>query len=145
MNIFKKVEAWGDLHQSKWLSVFRVLLGLIIFFKGLFFAKNTDALHEMIANSAVSLYAMYLLSYVIMAQLVGGVLIVIGLITRGAILFIVPIVAGAIIFVNAQKGFYSIHSELGFSILILALLLFFLVFGSGKYSVDEFMRTHVNT
>lgn len=99
----------------------------------------------MMANRAVSLYAVMLTHYVALAQLVGGVLIIIGLITRGAILFQLPILIGAIIFVNADKGFYSIHSELGLSILILALLLFFLVFGSGKFSVDEFMRTHVNT
>ena len=145
MNTFQKVEEWGNTHQSKWLAVLRMLLGLIIFFKGLYFVQNTDALHEILANSAVSFYTLFLINYVAMAHLVGGVLIAIGLITRGAILFQIPILLGAIIFVNAQKGFYSIHSELGLSILILALLIFFLVFGSGKLSGDEFMRTHVNT
>ena len=145
MNRFQKIEAWGDTHQGKWLAIVRILLGLIIFFKGLYFVQNTEAMHEMIANSAVSLYAIMLTHYVAVAHLVGGVLIAIGLITRGAILFQIPVLIGAIIFVNAEKGFYSIHSELGMSILILALLLFFLVFGSGKFSVDEFMRTHVNT
>jgi uncharacterized membrane protein YphA (DoxX/SURF4 family) len=47
--------------------------------------------------------------------------------------------------VNAQRGFFSIHSELGLSLLVLAMLLFFTVFGSGKISVDEFMRTHEHT
>lgn len=145
MNIFKKVETWGDTHQSKWLAVIRILLGLIIFFKGLAFVQNTDALQTMLANSKVSLYSLFFAHWVGLAHLVGGVLIVIGLVTRGAVLVQIPILIGAIVYVNADKGFYSVNSELGFSILILALLLFFLVFGSGKFSVDEFMRTHVNT
>ncbi len=145
MNVFQKIETWGDTHQSKWLAFFRIILGLIIFFKGLFFLQNTDAINEMIANSAVSIYAVALTHIVALAHLMGGFLITIGLVTRIACLFQVPILLGAIFFVNAQKGFFSIHSELGLSILVLALLLFFVVFGSGKISVDEFMRTHEHT
>lgn len=145
MNVFQKIETWGDTHQSKWLAIFRIILGAIIFFKGLFFLQNTDAISEMISNSAVSIYAVALTHIVALAHLMGGILIIIGLITRIACLFQVPILLGAIIFVNAQNGFFSIHSELGFSILVLALLLFFVVFGSGKISVDEFMKTHEHT
>ena len=140
MNLVQKVETWGDTHQSKWFALIRIILGLIIFFKGLFFVQNTDAINAMIANSAIDLYAVFLAHYVALAHLVGGVCIVLGLITRIAILFQIPILVGAIIFVNAERGLYSIQSELGFSILILAMLLFFLVFGSGKISADEYMR-----
>ena len=145
MNTFQKIEQWGDTHQSKWLSLLRIIVGFIIFFKGLYFIQNTEALNAMIANSKVSIYAVALTHYVALAHLMGGILIVIGLVTRLAILFQIPILLGAIIFVNAQKGFYSIHSELWFSILVLALLLFILVFGSGKLSLDSFMRTHEHT
>jgi len=145
MNTFQKIESWGDTHQTKWLAIVRIMLGLIIFFKGIFFLQNSDAIFNMINHSAVSLYAVFLAHYVALAHLVGGFLIVIGLITRVAILFQLPILIGAIVFVNAQQGFFTIHSELGISILVLALLLFFLVFGSGKISVDEFMRTHEHT
>ena len=144
MNLVQKVETWGDTHQSKWFALIRIITGLIIFFKGLFFIQNTDAINAMIANSAIDLYAVFLAHYVALAHLVGGLLIVLGLITRIAVLLQVPILLGAVIFVNAQHGFYSIHSELAFSILVLALLLFFLVFGSGKISVDEFMRNNKN-
>ncbi len=145
MNVFQKIETWGDTHQSKWFALLRIILGLIIFFKGLFFIQNTDDLNAMIANSAVSIYAVFLAHYVALAHLVGGALITVGLITRIAIVFQVPILIGAIVFVNARHGFYSMPSELGFSVLVLVLLLFFLVFGSGKFSFDEFMRTHEHT
>ena len=145
MNALQRIETWGDEHQTKWLAFFRVALGAIIFFKGLYFVSHGGEIETMLANSAVSLYSVALAHYVALAELVGGVLIMIGLITRTAIGFQIPILLGAIIFVNMQHGFFSIHSELGFSILVLAMLLFFFVFGSGKYSVDEFMKTHVHT
>jgi len=145
MNSIQKIETWGDTHQTKWLAILRIILGLIIFFKGVAFIQNTDAIDAMIANSAVSIYAVFLAHYVALAHLVGGFLIVIGLLTRLAIVFQLPILLGAIIFVNAEKGFFSMPSEMGLSIIVLALLLFFLVFGSGKFSVDEFMRTHEHT
>src|SRR4051812_10240315 len=122
MNVVQRIETWGDTHQTKWFALLRIVLGVIIFFKGLYFVQHTDAILQMIANSAVSIYAVFLAHYVALAHLVGGVLIAIGLITRLAIIFQIPILLGAIIFVNAQRGFYSIHSELGFSLLVLALL-----------------------
>ena len=99
----------------------------------------------MIANSAVALYAVFLAHYVALVHLMGGFLIAIGLITRVSVLFQIPILVGAIVFVNAQKGFFSMHSELPLSILVLCLLILFLIVGSGKYSADEFMRTHEHT
>jgi uncharacterized membrane protein YphA (DoxX/SURF4 family) len=145
MNVVQKIETWGDTHQSKWLAFFRVILGLIIFFKGLYYVQNTDAMNAMIANSAVAIYAVFLAHYVALAHLVGGFLIAIGLITRIAIVFQVPVLLGAIVFVHANHGFFYNQSELGLSIIVLAMLIFFLVFGSGKISVDEFMRTHEHT
>jgi putative oxidoreductase len=145
MNLIHKIETWGDTHQAKWFSFLRIILGLIIFSKGVYFIGNTDAIYNMIAHSSDDLYAVILAHLVAIAHLMGGVLITLGLVTRFAILFQIPILLGAIIFVNAQKGFFSIHSELGLSIVTLALLFFFLVFGSGVYSADEFMKNNKGT
>lgn len=145
MNLIHRIESWGDSHQSKWFSVLRIALGLLLFLKGLFFVSDTGAIYTMISNSAVSLYAVMLTHYVALAHLMGGFLIIIGLVTRVAVIFQLPVLIGAILFINAERGFFSIHSELGLSVLRLTLLLFFLVFGSGKYSADEFMRTHEHT
>ena len=145
MNFVKKIEFWGDAHQSKWIAILRILLGVVIFFKGIYFIQNTDEIYNMIAHSAVAIYAVFLAHYVAMAHLMGGVLIAIGLVTRIAILFQIPVLLGAIFFVNAEKGFYTIHSELELSIVILALLIFFLIFGSGNLSADKFMTKHEHT
>ncbi len=139
MNNVHRIENWADHHQWKWMAFLRITLGLIIFLKGLFFIMNTDALLAMIANSAIDLYAVLLVHLVASAHLLGGILIMLGLITRIAVLFQIPILIGAIIFVNASKGFFSIQSELALSVLVLVLLIFFLIFGSGKLSVDAWM------
>ena len=127
------------------MAFVRIVLGLIIFLKGLFFIMNRDALLTMITNSTFDLYAVLLVHLVASAHLMGGILIMIGLITRIAILFQLPILAGAILFVNSKTGFFSMDSELALSVLVLVLLLLFLVFGSGKLSVDEWMKKNINT
>jgi putative oxidoreductase len=145
MNFIQRIENWGDTHQTKWLAFFRIILGTVIFLKGLYYVQNTEAMHAMLANSAVSIYSVALAHYVAMAHLVGGILIAIGLITRIAIVFQIPILIGAIIFVHSSRGFFYNQSELGLSIVVLAMLLFFFVFGSGRPSVDNFMRKHEHT
>ncbi len=145
MNYVKQIEHWAENHQAKWLGALRIVLGLIIFFKGLYFISNTDALYSMFAKSAIELYSVILVHLVASAHLVGGVLITIGLITRIAVAFQIPILMGAIIFINAKSGFFSLQSELSLSIFVLALLIFFFVFGSGKFSVDDWMERNRET
>jgi len=140
MNHVHRIEDWADHHQWRWMAFLRITLGLIIFLKGLFFIMNTDALLAMIANSSIDLYAVMLVHLVASAHLLGGILIMLGLITRIAVIFQIPILLGAIVFVNASKGFFSMQSELALSILVLVLLIFFLIFGSGKLSVDGWMN-----
>ena len=145
MNYVYKIEHWAESHQVKRMAFLRIILGLIIFLKGLFFLMNRDALLAMINNSAFDLYAVLLVHLVASAHLMGGILIVIGLITRIAILFQLPILAGAIVFINSKTGFFSMDSELALSVVVFVLLLVFLLFGSGKVSVDEWMKKNSNT
>jgi putative oxidoreductase len=137
MNMFQRIEVWGEKHHPKWLDLLRILLGIVIFLKGYFYVSNTNELITMMSNSKFPWVSLTLAHYVAFAHLVGGLLIAMGLLTRVAILFQLPILIGAIIFVNSQKGFFSGNSELLFSILILFMLCFFLVEGSGPWSVDE--------
>src|SRR5262249_46589413 len=135
MSLVQKIEDWGDRHHPKWLDVLRILLGLVIFLKGVQYVGNTDALVQMMDNSKFPWVSFGLAHYVAFAHLVGGLLIMMGLITRFAIVCQLPILIGAVIFINAQKGFFSEHnSELSFSLIVLFLLLFFFVEGSGPLS-----------
>lgn len=142
MNVIQKLEAYGESHHPAWLSVLRGVLGLIIFFKGIVFIQDTGALAQLMQDSNFPWSTLWLAHYVAFAHLVGGILIFLGLITRIAILFQIPILLGAIFLVNAPRGFFVGNVELLFSILVLFLLIFFFFWGSGPFSVDEYMRTH---
>jgi len=143
MNTIEKIETWGEKHHPKWIDLLRILLGFIILAKGYYFISHTDGLQQMIAKSRLGTVSFLLAHYVAFAHLIGGILIAVGLVTRIAIIFQLPILIGAVLFVNSTTGFFSENStELWMSLLILFLLCFFLVEGSGPWSIDEYLRRH---
>lgn len=142
MNLVQQIENWGDRHHSKWLDALRIALGILILAKGISFISDTAALDEIIRGSKLEFVSFMLTHYVACAHLVGGVLIILGLLTRVAILIQIPVLLGAVFFINITQGFSAINSELWLSLLVLILLFFFFVSGSGPISVDEWMRTH---
>lgn len=142
MNLVQKIEVWGDTHHARWAEVLRIGLGLVILAKGLSFISDTEALDAMIRNSRFEFIAFILTHYVATMHLIGGVLIILGLLTRWAIAFQLPILAGAIIFINQIGSFSAINSEFTLSLIVFLLLCFFFVYGSGEWSVDEYMKNH---
>lgn len=143
MNFIERVETWGDRHHPKWLDILRILLGVILLWRGVVFISDTSALQQMIDHSRFAEVSFWLAHYVAFAHLVGGMLIIAGLLTRMAALFQLPVLIGAVFFVNLNSGiFNSSSAELWFSVLILFLLLFFTIEGSGPWSVDEYMKKH---
>lgn len=148
MNLIQKVEHWGDAHHSKWLDVVRIVLGIIIFSKGI--ALVSDTAHQqdlLLRNNTFGFSAMMVslaIHIVAFANLVGGLLITIGLVTRFAVVIQIPILVCAIFFVNVRNGFSALNSELWLSIIVLFLLILFWVVGSGPISVDEQMRKKPN-
>ena len=144
MNFFQRLEKWGDAHHPKWLDAIRIVLGIFLFLKGIEFINNMDNLSNVIDSSGFlgSISTGILAHYVVFAHIVGGILIAFGLLTRVACIIQIPILLGAIIFINSSGGLLKPHAELWMSLLVLLLLFFFLVEGSGPISIDEYMRTH---
>jgi len=144
MNVIRKIEHWGDVHHSKWLDALRILLGLIIFSKGISFISDTNTLQNLILENNVFGFSGMLISVVIhlvaFAHLVGGILIAIGLVTRFAAVIQIPILVFAVFFINLTPGFSRPNSELWLSVLVLFLLILFWVTGSGRLSVDEGLK-----
>lgn len=142
MNFLHSVERWGDTHHPKWLDFIRMLLGIFLFMRGVEFINNMDQLSALLTKSEFlgSMSLGVLAHYVVFAHIVGGALVAFGLLTRFACLVQIPILLGAVFFVNADAGLLSPNEGLWLSILVLALLIFFLVSGSGTLSVDEQMR-----
>src|SRR5688572_16084581 len=105
MNVVSNIEKWGNSHRPGWLDVIRIILGVFITYKGLYFIINMNDL-EMTTSGINSYFAgMALAHYIVFAHILGGPLIAFGLFTRIVCLIQLPILLGAVIFVNMPSGF----------------------------------------
>ena len=80
---------------------------------------------------------MITIHYVAPAHLMGGILIFFGLLTRWAIIAQLPILIGAVL-INFLGEMNT--TNLLISSIVLLLCIFFLFYGSGKNSVDYYMK-----
>lgn len=142
MSVITNIEGWGNSHRPGWLDLFRIVLGVFITFKGIEFMMNFENLQAVAGGATVVFTGASLAHYVVFAHVLGGPLIVLGAFTRVVCAIQIPILIGAIIFVNAQKGFLSVgnHMELEVSIAVLVATIIFMIFGAGKFSIDEKRR-----
>ncbi|MEP6513552.1 MAG: DoxX family membrane protein [Parafilimonas sp.] len=136
MNFLERVGQWGDSHHPKWLSIIRIALGLFLFYKGIDFLIHMSELIGMMKSTSFGVFSYVLAGqYVVFAHILGGILLALGLFTRFACLIQIPILLGAVIFVNTNKDLLRPYSALLVSILVLLLLFYFLIIGSGPLSV----------
>jgi uncharacterized membrane protein YphA (DoxX/SURF4 family) len=142
MSVVTDVEKWGNAHRPGFLDFFRIVLGIFLTYKGLEFITNMDELEMTASGINVYFAGAALAHYVVFEHILGGPLIAFGLFTRILSVMNLPILIGAVIFVNAPRGFLSVgsHMELEISLIILAGLIIFTVFGAGKYSLDAKRR-----
>jgi putative oxidoreductase len=144
MSVVQKVEHWGDLHHAKWLDGVRIILGLIIFSKGVTFISHTNVQQDWILHNSTfgfsGLMALVLIHVVAFVHLVGGLLIMLGLLTRMSVVFQMPILLGAVFFVNLTRGLTFVNSELWLSVIVFLLLVVFWIIGSGPFSVDAWIN-----
>ena len=144
MSLTEKISAighYGDVHHPFWLDFLRIALGIAIFIKGVLFISNPGALLEILNKSTISGWSFIVEHHVAFTYLVGGILITIGLLTRVAIIFELPVFFGSIFCFITKTGFFSVFSDLIFSIIVFTGLIFFLVFGPGPWSVDTMMKS----
>jgi uncharacterized membrane protein YphA (DoxX/SURF4 family) len=141
MSLVHKIEHWGDTHHPKGLDLIRIALGVFLFLKGLAFMDNTAYLSDLIQNQNVVHFSpgilMTLVYYVTFAHLVGGILIVLGTLTRFACLIQIPIVLAA----NFLTSIFvePVNALVWPSIIALVLLALFAVIGSGPWSLDHYL------
>lgn len=142
MSVITDVEKWGNAHRPGFLDLFRIILGVFITYKGLYFITHMNELQMTTSGINTWFAGATLAHYVIFAHILGGPLIVVGLFTRIACLIQIPILIGAIIFVNYPEGFLSVgnHMELEVSLIVMVGLIVFMVFGAGRFSIDAKRR-----
>jgi putative oxidoreductase len=140
MNLVQRVEHWGDNHHPQWLDAVRILLGGFLCYKGVDFLMNMGTMLDLISNrmSFGSFTAMLMSNYIAFAQILGGILLILGALTRFACLIQIPILLGAIFFVNLNSDLYRPLSAVILPIVVLILLICFLVIGNGKWQMLKF-------
>ena len=141
MNLVQRVEHWGALHHPRWTDILRIVLGIFLCFRGVQFAGNMSTVTNLMSNSVPfsGLMLVLLGHYVVFAHILGGFMLTLGMLTRFSCLIQIPILLGAIIFVNFQADVWKPSSEIILSVVVLILLVYFLVVGSGPLSFDRYL------
>jgi uncharacterized membrane protein YphA (DoxX/SURF4 family) len=136
----QRIADWANHHHPKWLDYLRVLLGIVLIIKGIALIINRDQVIINMELSDIDAFSFLVTSqYVLVFYIAGGLLVAVGLLTRVIVLFQIPIIIATIIFIDYHQGLFALNSELIYSILILGLLIFYLIYGSGTFSVDYLM------
>lgn len=130
--------------QPWYLTLLRIILGLILIWKGIVFVYDITRLQELIGRTGIGVFSdnANTLSFIVTyLTLLCGVFIGSGLFTRTSSIVQIPILIVAIIFVNIRLPEPRTF-ELILSIITLILLVLFTIKGSGQLSADEFFRSY---
>lgn len=135
-----KLNKWANAHTNILVDVFRVALGAFLFYKGMFFAQNTEYLTEIAQPFGFEQWSFFMVHIIPMIHLAGGVLIAIGLLTRLVVAIHIPILLGAAIVSFSGSTEPLIIAQ---TVSSLVLCIFFFVYGSGKHSADYRMKMNM--
>jgi putative oxidoreductase len=137
MTAIKKWNKWANDHSYWIIDVIRVLVGAFIVYKGFHFMNdpaNYDLYNEPLKQLGTGMIVMHT---VVAFNIIGGIMIIVGLLTRWAIFAQIPVLLGAILMNFIGK--FELDNLL-FSVLIFLICLFFLFFGSGRHSADYYFK-----
>ncbi|TGV04021.1 DoxX family protein [Flavivirga rizhaonensis] len=137
MGTIKTLNKWANAHTYLPLDLLRIALGVFLFIKGIGFMSDSAMLMELFKPIQNLAGGMVVIHYVAPAHFIGGILIAFGLLTRWAIIAQLPILIGAIVinFVGEM-----ISNNLFLAVITLFVCLFFLIYGSGKNSLDYYFK-----
>lgn len=119
----KVLNKWANRHTYLPLDLVRIALGVFLFLKGMYFMTHSEMLAQL---------------FIPFQNMVGGILISFGLLTRWAILLQLPILIGAVI-INFVGEMNTTNLILALSTLLICA--FFLVYESGKNSSYYYFKT----
>lgn len=143
MGITTRFQQWNHTHQSFLLLIARIVLGVILILKGIFFISHSQLLKELILNSRFATGVGFWTAYITFAHLFGGVFLILGLFTRFAAALQIPVIIGALFFILPSQGLNDLGSDLILSLFVLTLLIYILVKGSGEISMDDYLKDHL--
>lgn len=106
MNVFQKIEYWGDRHHPAWLDIVRIGLGVFLFIKGIGFISDTTRLTELVNGLKIDLWPVMAVHYVAFVHIFGGFLIALGVLTRLSCLLQIPNPADSSVLCKHSPGVF---------------------------------------
>ncbi|WP_109299690.1 DoxX family protein [Aquimarina sp. AU474] len=137
MPTIKSLNKWANAHSYYPLDLLRIALGVFLFIKGINFISNSQILVDLLRPVQNLAGSMIVIHYVAPAHLIGGIMIAFGLLTRWSVTVQLPLLIGAVLinFLGEMNA-----ANLVIASVILVLCVFFLFYGSGKHSVDYYLK-----
>ena len=133
---------WIKTHGDLALDLVRMYLGIGLIIKAVYFMGHSDYLMQMMDTMGSTWFApAILVHYVILAHLVGGICLTLGMFTRTAALIQLPILVSALFYVHLPHMVASVEARQSaeFAGLVLFLLAVLSVYGAGRWSVDHWL------
>ena len=138
MGRIKSLNKWANKNSYYSIDFLRIALGITLFYQGIFFMSNLPRLLELYEPLKPLLIGdLLIVHYIAPAHFMGGLLIIFGLLTRWAIIAQLPILIGAVL-INFIGPMDVPNFMLSLSVFLVSI--FFLFFGSGRHSVDKYLK-----
>lgn len=117
-------------------GLIRIFLGIALTIRGWLVLSNPESILDLGVNRELYVWV----SLVAITHLFGGILLVIGFLTRLGALIQIPILFSATFFVYANTKLMMGGQSFELAAMVLFLLCVFFIFGAGPLSVKEFME-----
>jgi putative oxidoreductase len=129
-------EATDSVRLNSGLALIRVITGLVFFAHGVqkVFVYGFGGVAELFTSIGIPFGAIAA-PVVALAELLGGLALILGLFTRAAGFGLVPVMLGALFLVHLPAGFF-LPNGYEFVLLLAALAAGFGMIGGGTYSAD---------
>lgn len=135
--------SWDWLEESKLdaIEYLRMFFGACLVIKGIYFFFEGIYIHEILNETFNNPYVAVLVAHTIVAgHITGGVCIIFGFFTRLFCLLNIPILIGAMYYIHVEEGFFTQTQGLELTIIVLVLLITYAWYGSGKISIDQYLK-----
>lgn len=138
MTKIDRCKVWLRAHEDLFRDLVRVFLGAGLFVKAIYLMGHREYLMQVINDSGTTwVVPAAMAQYVILAHLIGGAMLMIGLATRVAAWAQLPILLGAVFYVYMpHMATVEPRQYFEFTALVAFLLFWLGVFGAGRWSVD---------
>jgi putative oxidoreductase len=133
----------GKRSKNVFLLLFRAVLGIGLFAKGITFLRDKALIENLLSETATPEKLSFFEFLIPYLHLAGGFFILIGLYTRIAVLLQLPIIIGAVVLLFKSTSNFQ-QGEFVFALTILIMLVIQLINGDGFYTWRNLINEEKN-